>query len=156
MSLSVDAHDTTVLTRPADPTPPGFARLDHPLVEKTVLVGLVITIFLQLVPDSDETVVSVTLGVGAILVASAYVSYWLDSRGRTWAAAGGSFIGTFAINLGVVFVFGLLPDREAGDGRSLPLAVLMIGLLTLIVVLYDRFRALRLESRSMAATGSEV
>ena len=156
MSLAVDAHPTTVLTTPADPTPTRFARLDHPLVEKTVLVGLVITIFLQLVPDSEETVVRVTLGVGAIVVASAYVSYWLDVRGRSWAAAGGSFVGTGAINLGVAVAFGLLPERRAGDGTSLPLAILLIGLLTLIVVLYDRYRALRLSSASLVPDGVAV
>ncbi len=148
MSFSVDAHPTTVLTTPADPTSTRFARLDHPLLEKTLLVGLVITIFLQLVPESEETLPRVTLGVGVIVVVSAYVSYWLDLRGRSWAAAGGSFIGTGAINLGVAFVFDLMPGRNAGDGTSLPLAVLLIGLLTLLVVLYDRFRALRLESVS--------
>ncbi len=130
--------------------------MDHPLVEKTVLVGLVITIFLQLVPNSEASVVGVTLGIGAIVAASAYVSYWLGSRGRTWAAAGGSFVGTGAINLGVAFVFGLLPTRDAGDGASLPLAVVLIGLLTLIVVLYDRYRALRIESASLSAAGAGV
>lgn len=149
-SLAVDTHPTTVLTVAADPTPTRWSIIDHPLVEKTLLVGLVITIFLQLVPNSDRTVIQVTFGVGVIVVASAYASYWIGSKGRSWAAAGGSFVGTGAINLGVAFVFGLLPGRNDGDGASLPLAVLLIGLLTLIVVLYDRFRALRLDSATMA------
>ena len=151
ISVAVDSHPTTVLTVAADPTSQRWAMVDHPLVEKTLLVGLVITIFLQLVPDADATVVQVTFGVGVIVVASAYVSYWLGARGRSWAAAGGSFIGTGAINLGVAFVFGLLPRRGDGDDALLLLAVILIGLLTLIVVLYDRFRALRLTSSASTA-----
>ena len=155
-SIHVDAHPTTVLTSPADPTPYRWVFIDHPLVEKTLLVALIITIFLQLVPDSDDSLIRVTVGVGAIVVTSAYVSYWLDARGRSWAAAGGSFIGTGAINLGIAFTFGLLPSRGDGGGRVLPLAVLLIGLLTLIVVLYDRYRALRLASSSITIAEARV
>lgn len=149
LSFDVDAHPTTVLTAPVAPPPTSWAMLNHPLVEKTLLVGLVVTIFAQLLPNADAGVLQITLGVGAIVVSSAYVSYWLGARGRTWATAGGSFVGTGAINLGVAFVLGLLPERSAGDGAALPLAVLLIGLLTLIVVLYDRHRGLRLDNAAL-------
>lgn len=138
-NFDVDAHPTTVLTAPDDPNSKGWVIVKYPLVEKTLLVGLVVTIFLQLPPDVNVGPLRVTFGTGLIVVASTYVSKWLVARGRTWAATGRSFIGTGAINFGVAFAFGMLPKRGDGDGTALPLAVLLLGLLTLLVVLYDRF-----------------
>jgi hypothetical protein len=112
-------------------------------------VGLVVTIFLQLPPGANVGPLRVTFGTGMIVVASTFVSNWLTARGRSWAATGASFIGTGAINFGVAFALGLLPGRGDGDGTALPLAVVLLGLLTLLVVLYDRFWILRRESSDL-------
>lgn len=156
MSFDVEAHPTTVLSTRPDPTSISWPAILHPLVEKTVLVGLVVTIFTQFAPDPDDGVLRITLGVGSIVTASAYVSYWLGGRGRNWAAAGRSFVGTGAINLGTAFVLGLMPGPKAIKGTALPLAMLLIGLLTLIVVLYDRYHKLRSESMASSSSGAGV
>lgn len=145
-SFDVDAHPTTVVGEPADPPSGPWAAINHPLVEKTLLVGLVTTIFLQLVPENNAGVVEVTLGVGVIVVASSFVSYWLALRGTDWTSTAGDFLGTGLINIGIVLALQLLPGRTAEGGPGVLLTLLVILLLTLIVTMYDRYRNLRLAS----------
>jgi len=118
----------------------------YPLLEKTVLVGLVTAIFLQLLPDTQARVIDVVAGAGAIIFISSFVGSWLSSRGSTWATSGASFVGTFAINVAVVWVLELL-SFDILENASIGLSLFLLTLLTLIVTLYDRFRDIRI-SRS--------
>jgi hypothetical protein len=119
----------------------GFTK--YPLLEKTVLVGLVTTIFLQLLPNSEASTLDVLVSAGMIIVISSFVSTWLAGRGRSWARSGVSFVGTFAINVGVVWALQLVSIDILADA-STGLSLFLLTLLTLIVTLYDRFRTERL------------
>ena len=125
--------------------------INHPLVEKTLLVGLVTTIFLQLVPDTEAGVFEITVGVGIIIVVSSFVGHWLHRRGTIWTSSAADFFGTGLINLGVVLALSLLPTPTSDGGPGVLLTLFLIALLTLIVTLYDRFRDLRITSRRRAA-----
>ena len=118
-----------------------FAK--YPLLEKTILVGLVTTIFLQLLPNSEASVLDVTISAGVVIFLSSFVSSWLSAKGRTWAQSGVSFVGTYAINVGVVWGLQLFSIEILSDA-SIGLSVFLLTLLTLIVTLYDRFRNERL------------
>lgn len=115
----------------------------YPLLEKTVLVGLVTTIFLQLLPNSSTSVVDVVFSTGLIIFISSFVSTWLSNNGRNWARSGASFVGTFAINVGVVWALQLV-SIDILANASIALSLFLLTLLTLIVTLYDRFRNERL------------
>lgn len=119
------------------------AFTNYPLLEKTVLAGLVTTIFLQLLPNSQVSVIGVLASTGVIVFISSYVGSWLSSNGRSWARSGVSFVGTFAINAGVVLALQFVSIDLLGDA-SIGLSIFLLTLLTLIVTLYDRFRKERL------------
>ena len=143
-SLAVDAHPTTSLTETSEPPSGAWALLNHPLVEKTMLASLVTTVFLQLLPDPEIGVIRATFVVGAVVLASSSVGYWICSRRVSWSATTSDLIATAAVNLGAVAVLGLLPPEYFSGGLDLQFLVLLLILLILIVVLYDRYRGFRL------------
>ena len=152
-TFRVDAHATTVVDHAAD-RPDGTLRLlEHPLIEKTFLVSLVIVIFLQLVDDNDAGVVEVMIGVGVVIVATSFVEQWvarrLDSRQRF-----ASFAYSGAINVGIVIVLGLLPVHVVDDDPGVLFTWFLLLLLAFIVTVYDRYRTLRYESFEVLSTVS--
>ena len=60
-------------------------------------------------------------------------------RGVTWASVAAEFATMTAVNLGIGVALGLV--FGAGASESLGVYVTLVGLLSLIVVLYDRFAA---------------
>jgi hypothetical protein len=119
------------------------AFTNYPLLEKTVLVGLVTSIFMQLLPQGQATVVDILVSTAVIIFISSFVSSWLSDRGTTWAHSGVSFIGTFAINVCIVWALQLV-SIDILQSASITLALFLLTLLTLIITLYDRFRDMRL------------
>jgi len=144
-SFDVDAHPTTVERTAAEPLDGTRALINHPLVEKTLLVGLVTTVFLQLLPDNELTLIEVVLGAGVVIALNSFVGGWLSGRGRTWAFTGASFLGTGLINLGIVVGLRLFSRTDENQLGGL-LTFFTLALLTFIVTLYDRFRLQRLDS----------
>lgn len=144
-SFDVDAHPTTVLGEVADPPTRAWALINHPLPEKIILVGLVSVIFSQIIPEMNTTTLQVIIGLGAVVGLNSLVSQWLIRRGTTWTSTAEQFVAMAAINVGLVVGFRILLDRS--DGALEPTNTLFfLGLLTLIVTLYDRYRSLRLAS----------
>lgn len=120
------------------------ALTKYPLLEKTILVGLITTIFLRLLPSTQASLFDVIISAGLLIFIGSFVSTWLSSNGRTWARSGVSFIGTAAITVGVIaglqfFSIDILANASIG------LSLFLLMLFTLIVTLYDRFRNIRLE-----------
>ena len=144
-SVDVDAHGTTVLGTSPQALTGTWALINHPLVEKTLLVGLVTTIFSQLLPNNELTLLEITLGAGVVIALNSWVSGWLAARGTSWAATGVSFLGTGAINLGILIALRFLSRGNERDVGGL-LTFFQLSLLTLIGTLYDRFRLQRLRS----------
>lgn len=143
-NVDVDANRTTALHATVDPPSGRLALINHPLIEKTILVGLVTTIFWQLIPNTDQSLVEIVLGVAVIVIINSWVSGWLAGRGTSWAVTGASFVGTGAINLGIVLGLRLLaPGNDAANLGGL-LTFFELSLLTLMGTLYDRYRQLRL------------
>ena len=106
--------------------------------EKAVLVSLVTLIFASMLPG-DREVVAIAIGVTAIIGVSTLVSQWLARRGVTWSSVALEFLVMSAVNLGIGLLLGVV--FGAGPPESLAVYVLLIGLLSLIVVLYDRYSA---------------
>jgi len=144
--FDVDAHPTTVIAEPADPPKNMWALLNHPLFEKTVLLGLIIAIFLQLADGTDAGVIETILGVGFIIVVSSYIEHWLAIRAASWRHSPSALICTGAINAAILLAFGLLPLEAIDDDGGTLFTWFLWALLSLIVTLYDRYRNLRLMS----------
>ena len=142
-SFAVDAHDTTVFTTPAAAPSGPYALINHPLFEKTVLVALVTGIFLQLVPTMSGSLIAVGVGVATIIVSSSFIGHWLCRHGSTWTTTTADIVATSIVNVAVLFGLSFLP---LNGGPGLLFASFLLGLLTLIVTLYDRYRGFRLSS----------
>jgi hypothetical protein len=139
-AFDVDAHPTTVVGELADPPSSARALINHPLVEKTLLVALVSIVFAQILPGVQATQLAVAVAV--VVAVNSAVSQWLIRRGTQWANAIAEFSAMAVVNAGIVSVYALL-RRIDGVPNVINLAF-FIGLLTLIVTLYDRYRYLRL------------
>ena len=123
------------------------ALINHPLFEKTFLVALVTTIFLQLAPNPEASILEVTLGVGLIIVASSYLGHFLCRlRSDKWTATLVNLLATSAVNVAAVFLFKLWPSETTNGGLGILFLLFLLTLLTLITVLYDRYRSFRLLS----------
>ena len=119
-------------------------------VEKAVLVALVTLIFASMLPG-ERSVIGIVIGVTAIIAVSTLVSQWLARRGVTWGSVAVEFVVMSIVNLVIGVVLGVV--FGAGPPESLPVFVLLVALLSLIVVLYDRFAAVgaqRAEARAAA------
>ena len=145
-SFRVDAHPTTVLDEHADAPTGRWVLLDHPLIEKTALVGLIITIFVQLVPENDSGLIEIIVASGFIVATTSVIEYFLAGRWNAWQASSTSFACTGAITSSIVLILGLLPVQSIGDDTGLGFTLFLLALLTLIVTTYDRYRNLRIAS----------
>ncbi|WP_051063317.1 hypothetical protein [Ilumatobacter nonamiensis] len=136
-SVDVDRHRTS--TR-LDAGPQRTRVFEWDLAEKAALTALIAIIFSQVIPNTELTPLGVVLTVSLVVVANAVVSQWLAARGRSWAAAGGSFLAMVSINAVIVIVFELVfGSRDV----NVPAGLFLLLLLTLVITLYDRYRPLR-------------
>lgn len=128
---------------------PSGRVLSWALLEKAVLVSLVTLVFAEILPGRHN-IVQVFVGTSLVIVASTVLSHWLSRRGVTWQSASVQFVIMTATNLAIAAVVGLLL-RSPGTFTP-PGAFIFLGaLLTLIVVLFDRFRYVCWHQRSRAA-----
>ncbi len=145
-TFAVDASPTTVFSTQAGAPLGPRSLINHPLFEKTILIGLLTTIFLQWAPEFGVGVIPVILGVGAFVALNSYVGHWLCRHGSTWTTTTADLVVTSAINVFAITVLTLLPDRPILEGPGLLLTVFLLGLLSFVITLYDRYRVLRLAS----------
>ena len=119
------------------------------LVEKAVLLGLLSVIFAQVLPDIRATNLGLVIGVSVLVVSNSLVSQWLRRRGRSWSTTGAAFLAMLAINVSLVMVDALLLHR--GDDGDFPAlnTLFFTVLLSLLIAMYDRFRATRNEGEEL-------
>jgi hypothetical protein len=114
---------------------------DEQLFEKFVMVALVSAIFSRILPGVQAPTLQLVIGVAVLVLVNTAVSEWLARRGTTWRNTFVEFLAMAAVNFGTVVVFFLL--LRTGEGRlHVGNALFFAFLLTLIVTLYDRFRAI--------------
>ena len=133
--------------RPAAAAP--SAAFDRTFVEKVVLLSLMVFIFSRMLPGIEGSPLQVAIAVLLIIGASTLVSHWLASRGVSWASLGVEFVAMTVVNAAIGIGIGLLLP----GAKALPLVefLFLIGVLSLIVVLYDRSTAIGRERRSVLA-----
>jgi hypothetical protein len=136
-TVDVDRH-LTVPAAPADPGP----FWSPVLLEKVVLLALISVIFSQVLPDIRASNVGIALGVSVLVVANAAISQALRRRGRSWATTVEQFGAMLLVNVGIVAVDALVGrrrDERTPAGNTL----FFVLLLSLLIALYDRYRATR-------------
>lgn len=123
--------------------PPGadhtVVPMAHPTVEKVVLIALVATIFGQMLQIGASSL-QVLAATALVVVVNAGISTWFGRRGIEWRSVMIEFVTLAVVNTIVLATFG----RLVADGRTNRAGAVFFGLLlTLIITMYDRFRAIR-------------
>lgn len=136
------------------PTPPEdavpVAYFGWPFVEKAFLVVCVTLIFGQILPGGDESALDRAVGTAAVVTISTFVSQAFARRGITWRSTLVQFVVMGVLNtLSGIAAGVLLPGV-----RNPPLGtyLFLVWLLTLIVVLFDRFKRIE-RATPVAACG---
>ncbi len=105
-----------------------------PFAEKLLLVGLIAAIYTNVL-NLDTPVIRVIIGTALIIGASVAVSELVSRRGIDWTSIGIQFVALAAVNSILLGIYVALLGNDVN--RSL---VLFFGLLlTMVIVLYDRF-----------------
>jgi hypothetical protein len=151
----------------ADPLPPelqgselyrtaraGARIFDWALLEKVVLLGLVGVIFAQIL-EVRLSNIGVLLSIGIFVALNALVSQWLARRGRRWTSVAVELAGMAVVNAAIVLALDVLErflgliDSPASTGTAL----FYLFLVTVITVLFDRYRTIYMARRTLARTG---
>ena len=119
-------------------------------VEKAVLIGLVSTIFAMILPGVEAGPLAVIVAVAVLIAGNTVVSELFARREISWSSAAKQFVAMTAVNLVLFFGWNAL---WSGDEPPLPIAVTLfsVGLITLLAVLFDRYREIGLHHRTIAA-----
>jgi hypothetical protein len=137
----------------ADPLPPELrgaepyrkakARIfGWALREKVALTAIICIIFGLMLTGGEASPLRIIIGVAIFTVINAAVSHWMARRGRSWRLLAGELVTMLVVNLFILLALEGL-DRLLGvRGARVPFATTLFFayLLTLIIVLYDRYR----------------
>jgi hypothetical protein len=113
---------------------------DAVLVEKVVFMALVSVIFSQILPDVRSGTLGVAIGVSALVVANTLVTEFIYRRGHSWNSTASAVVATLAINVALVLLDSWLSPRR--DAPTL-VTLFFVLMLSLLVALFDRYRATR-------------
>lgn len=120
--------------------------LRWPIFEKIALISLVGLVFSQMLGvnlSNWQVLPATTLAV----VVNASISQWFVRKGSEWGNLGESFVVLAALNTVLLTIYA----TWAGDGRVNRAQALFFGaLLTLVTVMYDRFRGSRQRALAMS------
>jgi len=138
-SYDSDVHNSrlgwNVPAKSAQPT----ATFGVSFIEKAVLIGLVSTIFAMILPGVEAGPLAVIVAVAVLIAGNTVVSELFARREISWNSAAKQFVAMTAVNLLLFFVWNAL---WSGNETPLPIAVTLfsVGLITLLTVLFDRYR----------------
>ncbi len=121
-----------------------------PFAEKLLLVGLIAAIYTSVL-DLDTPVLRIVAATALIIAASVAVSEWLARRGIEWSSLGLQWIVLAVVNSALIGTYAAL----IGSQLNRSLAFFFGLLLTMVIVLYDRFigeRTGNLDDRNVPAT----
>ncbi len=143
-SFRVDVDKPLPLLDIADrPQPPLW--IAPPFAEKLLLVGLIAAIYSSVL-NVDVPMIRIIIGTSLIIAASVAVSEWLSHRGVEWSSIALQWIVLAAVNSVLIGTYSALLGSDVN--RSL---ILFFGLLlTMIIVLYDRFLGERAANPSLS------
>jgi hypothetical protein len=115
--------------------------LDRVLAEKIVLIGLVATIFGQVIPSLAATPLTLAVAVVLLVVVNAAATEWFQRR-RSGDLPGAirQFLLTYVINLAILAVGSATLSIVSGDELDIRLGGFLVLLLSMLITLFDRYR----------------
>lgn len=127
---------------PAERAEP-LAVFGWPFVEKVALASMITIIFSHVLPGIEVAAVRTIIAVAVFIAGLTLVSEWLARREVSWRSTGTQFVSMAVIGLGLTILYWALlgGDRELQLGNTL----FFVLLLTLVLVLFDRYRDIALE-----------
>ena len=126
------------------------------LVEKIIMVSLISIIFAQVLPDVRATNLELAVGVAFVIAINTLVSHWFARRGTEWTSIIRQFIVMAVINFGSVLLYSfLLPAVDEAGSINLGNTLFFVLLLTLLVVLFDRYRAVYVARFAAGDSGND-
>ena len=130
---------------------------DWALVEKVALTALVAIIFASMLTGLETGSLRLIVSVALYVVLNAGVSHWLARRGRSWDTVAVEFAVMAVVNLGIVAVVRVFGRTLGIIDRPLALGLTLffVLLLTLIVVLFDRYGTVR-EAKRLGRDAAEA
>jgi hypothetical protein len=105
-----------------------------PFAEKLLLVGLIAAIYVNVL-DVDASIVRIVIATALIIGASLAVSQLLARRGIEWSSIGVQWLVLAAVNTVLIGTYAAL----VGESLNRSLAAFFGLLLTMVIVLYDRY-----------------
>jgi hypothetical protein len=112
------------------------------LREKIALTAIVCIIFGLMLSGGTARPLRILIGVAIFTVINAALSHWMARRGRSWRLLATELVTMLIVNLVIVIALQAL-DRfvgPSGAGLDFGRTLFFAYLLTLIIVLYDRYR----------------
>jgi hypothetical protein len=131
-----------------------LATFGAPFIEKVILIGFVLVIFANILPGVDASGLQIVIAVGVLIALNTLLSELLARREVSWRSAGVQFAAMGAANLAMVLVGFFLTGGSGDASFRFGNTVFLVGLLTLIVVLFDRYRDMGLHRRGATALPS--
>ncbi len=111
---------------------------DRHLAEKVFLIGLMCVTFSRILPGMNATPRQVLLGVGVLVVINSAAGLWIARRRWAIESTTAQFALVIVVNFALVQLAGALTERFDPLG-----AEFFVLLISLIVVLYDRYSPIR-------------
>jgi hypothetical protein len=132
-----------------------LAVFGWPFFEKAALASMVAMIFANILPGVEATAPQIALGTTLTIAISTVLSEWLAKREVSWRSTGVQFTFMVAANFAIVIVFYVLLGSDE-DSLRLGNTLFFVTLLTLILVLFDRYRDIGLHHQRSRRTGLPV
>ncbi|WP_406656737.1 hypothetical protein V7O62_12860 [Methanolobus sp. ZRKC2] len=110
------------------------------LFEKVLLVSLLSIIFAQVLPGVQATNAQIAIAVTFVIIVNTALSHWFARRGTHWESIIREFAIMSVVNSGIIIVYDLFIAPRYESSISVGVTLFFILLLTLNVVLYDRYR----------------
>lgn len=129
-----------------------LAVFGWPFFEKAALASMVAMIFANILPGVEATAPQIALGTTLTIAISTLLSEWLAKREVSWRSTGVQFTFMVAANFAIVIVFYVLLGSDE-DSLRLGNTLFFVTLLTLILVLFDRYRDIGLHHQRSRRTG---
>ena len=129
-----------------------LAVFGWPFFEKAALASMVAMIFSNILPGVEATALQIALATTVTTAVSTLLSEWLAKREVSWRSTGVQFAFMVAANFAIVIVFYVLLGSDEASLR-LGNTLFFVTLLTLIVVLFDRYRDVGLHHQRSRRTG---
>jgi len=129
-----------------------LAVFGWPFFEKAALASMVAMIFSNILPGVEASALQIALATTVTTAVSTLLSEWLAKREVSWRSTGVQFAFMVAANFAIVIVFYVLLGSDESSLR-LGNTLFFVTLLTLILVLFDRYRDVGLHHQRSRRTG---